>query len=132
MTRTPQEAIAQNKAAVRTWVDSVINRGDLGVADDLFSTELADDAKRWVIPFRAAFPDVQMEVVDLIGESDKVVGRFLCSGTQAGEWRGRPASGHRFEDVDEVYFFTFADGKIVHMWGLEDTADRLKQLGMSQ
>lgn len=130
MTDASQDPISRNKAAVREWVESIINRGDLGAVDDLFSAELAEDARKWVIPFRASFPDVRMQVVDLVGEGEKIVGRFLCSGTQTGEWLGHAPSSRRFADVDEVYFFTFADGKIVHMWGLEDTVSRLEQLGL--
>jgi predicted ester cyclase len=86
--------------------------------------------KAWVAPFRASFPDVQMETVELVAEGDTVVGRFTCSGTHDGEWRGHPPTGRRFERVDEVYFFRLRDGKIAESWGLEDTLDRLRQLGL--
>jgi predicted ester cyclase len=33
--------------------------------------------------------------------------------------------------VAEVYFFRVVDGQIVQAWGLEDTADRLRQLGLT-
>jgi predicted ester cyclase len=36
-------------------------------------------------PFRANFPDVHMELVELIAEGDKVVGRFTCSATHLGD-----------------------------------------------
>ena len=65
-----------------------------------------------------------------IAEGDKVVGRFLCSGTQTGEWRGHPPTGLRFELIDEVYIFTFTAGRVSRAWGLEDTAARLEQLGL--
>ena len=32
------------------------------------------------------------------------------------------ATGRRFTDVAEVYFFRVVDGRIVRAWGLEDTA----------
>ena len=82
-------------------------------------------------PFRTAFPDVQMREVTLIAEDDQVVGRYTCSATHLGEWRGRPATGRRFDNVDEVYFFRLLDGRIVDLWGLEDTHDRLRQLGLT-
>ena len=69
-----------------------------------------------------------MKIVELVAEGEKVAGRFTCSGTNLGEWRGKPPTGHRFEDVDEVYFFRVVDGLIVEAWGLEDTIDRLRQL----
>jgi predicted ester cyclase len=88
-------------------------------------------ARRWIAPFRASFPDVRMEIVELIAEGDKVVGRFTCSATQLGSWLGQASTGRRFERVDEVAIFRFRDGKIVHAWSLEDTLGRLKQLGLA-
>ena len=121
---------SRQKAVVRRWVTDIINAGRLELADEIFSPPLADDARRWVAPFRASFPDVEMRVVDLVEEGDTVVGRFLCSATHTGEWLGHAPTGRRFEDVDEVYFFTFRDGQIVAQWGIEDTKARLDQLGL--
>lgn len=67
-----------------------------------------------------------------IGEDDKVVGRFVCSGTHRGVWRGHPPTGRRFERVDEVYFFEIRGGQIARAWGLEDTHSRLDQLGLRE
>jgi predicted ester cyclase len=124
-------ATETNKGVVRRLIDEVINGGRLEVVDELYTPATATTAKRWIAPFRDAFPDVEMEVVDLVAEGDKVVGRFLCSGTHRGDWRGHAPTGRRFERIDEVYIFTFADGRIAQAWGLEDTATRLKQLGLS-
>jgi predicted ester cyclase len=120
-----------DKDVVRRWVEEMVNQGDLDVADEIFSPSLAASAKRWVEPFRASFPDVHVEVVTLVAEDDQVAGRFRCSATHAGAWIGHPPTGRRFEDVDEVYFFRVHDGRIVEMWGLEDTAERLRQLGLT-
>ncbi|WP_448615973.1 ester cyclase [Modestobacter sp. URMC 112] len=120
-----------DKDVVRRWVDGVVNQGRIEVADELCSPELAEHVRRWVPPFRASFPDVHMRVVTLVAEADQVAGRFTCSGTHTGHWLGHPPTGRRFEDVDEVCFFRLAGGRIVEMWGLEDTADRLRQLGLA-
>jgi predicted ester cyclase len=72
-----------------------------------------------------------MELVELIGEGDKVVGRFTCSATHLGEWLGQAPTGRRFERVKEVWILRFRDGRIVHVWSLEDTLDRLRQLGLT-
>jgi predicted ester cyclase len=117
------------KAIVSRLIDEVINAGDLGAIDELYAPAMADAARRWIEPFRTAFPDVRMETVELLAEGDRVVGRFRCSGTQLGPWRGREPTGKRMHDVDEVYFFTVRDGRIVEAWGLEDTAKRMRQLG---
>ena len=50
-----------------------------------------------------------MQVVDLIAEGDRVVGRLLCSGTHKGRWRGYAPTGSGFERVDEVHIFRLRD-----------------------
>ena len=41
-----------------------MNVGRLDVLDVLYSPSMAAAARRWVAPFREAFPDVTMKVVD--------------------------------------------------------------------
>jgi hypothetical protein len=123
---------AEPKEIVVRLIEEVMNGGDLDLIDQICSPEMAGPAKQWIGPFREAFPDVEMEIVELVAEGDKVAGRFRCSGTQLGEWRGQPATGRRFEGVDEVYFFRFVEGRIAEAWGLEDTANRVRQLGMER
>jgi predicted ester cyclase len=126
-TPTEQE---RNRQVVRRLIEEVLNQGNLAVIDELYSARLARGARRWITPFRTSFPDVHMEIVDLIAEGDRVVGRFTCSGTHLGEWLGQPPTGRRFEDIDEVFIFRFSEGKIAHAWGIEDTLRRLEQLGL--
>ena len=121
----------QNKATVRRLVDEVFTGGHLEVIDELYAPELAGAAKRWITPFRASFPDVHMELVELIAEGDKVVGRFTCSATHQGNWLGQALTGRRFERVDEVWILRLRDSKIVQVWSLEDTLGRLRQLGLT-
>ena len=107
-----------NKAVVRQLVNEVLNGGHLEIIDQLYAPELAPAARRWIAPFRASFPDVHMEIVELIAEGDKVAGRFTCSATHRGEWLGHAPTGRSFERVDEVSIFRFRDGKVVHAWSL--------------
>jgi predicted ester cyclase len=119
-----------NKVIVRRLIAEVLNGGHLEVIDELYTPELAKAAKRWIAPFRASFPDVHMEIVDLIAEGDKVVGRFTCSATHLGQWLGHAPTGRRFERVDEVAIFRLSSSRIVHAWSLEDSLSRLQQLGL--
>jgi predicted ester cyclase len=41
-----------------------------------------------------------------------------------------PPTGRRFTDIAEVYFFRVVDGRITRVWGLEDTTERLRRLGI--
>jgi predicted ester cyclase len=106
-----------------------INKGDLDVVDELFTPKLAMPMKRSFIRFRTAFPDWHMEIAEMVAEGNMVVGRFRCSGTNQGEYKGAPPTGKRME-VDEVYFLRVEDGKFVDFWGLEDDLSRLRQLGL--
>lgn len=90
----------------------------------------AEAARRWVSPFRGAFPDFTMEIVDLVEEGDTVVAHFRCSGTHRREWLGLPATNRRFENVDEIYVFRVENGKLVAAYGVEDNLSRLRQLGV--
>jgi predicted ester cyclase len=130
--RVDAQAVTDPKSVVRRLIDEVLNEGRLEVIDELYTPETARAARRWIAPFRESFPDVEMKVVDLIAEGEKVVGRFQCSGTHLGTWRGRPPTGRRFERVDEVYIFRVKDGRISEAWGLEDTHSRERQLGLSR
>lgn len=121
----------ENKLLVRRLVDEAVGERNLDVLDELAAGDFAQIAKRWVRPFQSAFPDFEMEIVELIGESDKVVAHFKCSGTHRGEWLGVPATGRRFEGVDEIYIFRIRDGKLVSAFGVEDNLTRLRQLGIS-
>ena len=77
------------------------------VLDQIAAGDFAEIAKRWVSPFRSAFPDFEMEVVDLIAEGDRVVAHFRCSGTHRGEWLGVPGTGRRFDGAMRSTSFAF-------------------------
>jgi arsenate reductase len=113
---------------VRRLVDEVVNRRDASALDEIAGGRLARRAAAWIDPFRSAFPDFRMEVVELIAEHDKVVAHFRCSGTHQGEWLGRAATGRRFEAVDEIYIFEVRDGRLVDAVAVEDNLSRMRQL----
>ena len=119
-----------NKQAVRRLIEDVISGGRLELLDELCTPQLAPGLRSWIEPFRASFPDVRMEVVELVEEGDRLAGRFKCSATHSGPWRGYDPTGRRFEDVDEAYFFRFREGQIAEAWGVEDTLSRMRQLGL--
>jgi len=128
---TAARAERHESAVVRRLVDEVMNGRRLGVLDELCTPAMARRWRRWVAPFLASFSDMRMDLVQLVADGDTVVGRFTCSATHTAEWRGHAASGRRFENVDEVYFFGFEDGRIAEAWGIEDTLDRTRQLGLT-
>lgn len=123
-------SLDDNKELVRRLVEEAVNGRDLGVLDEVAAGDIAQAARRWIGPFRESFPDFRMDIVELIAEGDKVVAHFRCSGTHEGEWRGVPATGRRFERVDEIYIFSIRDGKLAGAVAVEDNLSRLRQLGI--
>jgi predicted ester cyclase len=121
-----------HKDLVRRLVEEGVNRRNIDVLDEVADGAFADLARRWVRPFRGAFPDFRMEIVTLVEEGDTVVAHFRCSGTHLGEWLGVPPTGQRFENVDEIYLFEVAGGKLVAARGVEDNLSRLRQLGIRE
>jgi predicted ester cyclase len=120
--------LEENKAMVRRLMEG-INAGDMDIVDELFAPRAARRVKRLFTEFYTAFPDWREEIVELVAEGNKVVGRFKCSGTHRGEFLGEPPTGKRME-VDEVFFLRVEEGKFVYFWGLEDSLNRLRQLGL--
>ena len=75
-----------------------------------------------------AFPDLHTQIEDLIGEGDKVVARFVMTGTHQGEFMGIAPTGTKIR-VTGISIFRIANGKIAEHWGEEDALGWLQQLG---
>jgi predicted ester cyclase len=76
-----------------------------------------------------AFPDLQLDVKDLIGEDDKVVARIVVTGTHRGDYMGVEPTGKSIA-YDEIFIFRFANGRVVETWGVVDIYAQIKQLGV--
>ncbi len=120
----------ENKMLVRRLIEEAITQRNIEIVDEVVAGDFAPIAKRWVRPFQSAFPDFEMQIVELIAEGQKVVAHLKCSGTHLGDWLGVPGTGRRFEQVDEIYVFGFEGGKIVSAIGVEDNLSRMQQLGI--
>src|ERR687889_198846 len=119
----------ENKAMVRGMVEG-INAGDIeGTVDELFAPRAARRVKRLFMEFYTAFPDWREEIVQLVAEGDTVAGRFRCTGTHLGEFLGEAPTGRRME-VEEVFFLRSEEGRFVDFWWLEDSLNRIRQLGL--
>ncbi len=120
----------------------LINAGDI----DGFGRQLANDfVEREEIPglpptkdgviqyFRillAAFPDMRMDVQDVIASGDKAVARVRVSGTHEGEFMGIPPTGNQVSMnlIDITRFGN--DGLAREHWGVADQLAMLQQLGV--
>jgi steroid delta-isomerase-like uncharacterized protein len=75
-----------------------------------------------------AFPDLKIEVDELVGEGDEVVWRITASGTHEGTFQGVPATGKAVK-FGAHYTFRFSNGKIVERWSTLDRLSLLMQIG---
>ncbi len=119
----------------------LINAGDI----DGFGRQVADDfvehdelpgfpsTKAGLLQYfqmlLAAFPDLRMNVEDVIASGDKAVARVRISGTHKGEFMGMPATG-KSADVSLIDITRFGDdGRAREHWGVVDQLALLQQLG---
>jgi steroid delta-isomerase-like uncharacterized protein len=85
--------------------------------------------KAFVAEFRKAFPDLKVQVEDLVAEGDKVVARVRLTGTHKGDFHGAPPTGKSFS-IEFVDVIRLVDGKFVEHWGVADELSMMQQLGM--
>lgn len=119
-----------------------ISAGDLAgfgelVADDFVEHEelpgLLPTKEGMLDYFRillSAFPDMRMDVEDLIAGEDKTVARVRATATHRGEFMGVPATGRHVE-VQLIDIMRFDDdGLVSEHWGVADMLSLMQQLGV--
>ncbi len=75
----------------------------------------------------AAFPDLDLKIVDMVAEGDKVVVRFQAPGTHTGTFAGIPATGKRATWKGLVMYHVVGD-KITEAWANWDDWGLIEQL----
>jgi steroid delta-isomerase-like uncharacterized protein len=80
--------------------------------------------KKWLI----AFPDINFEVKEIIAENNSVVSRWTLTGTNNGEFRGKPATGKRVS-VDGVSIDRIENGQVASGFDAWDELGLMQQLG---
>jgi predicted ester cyclase len=115
----------ENKAAQRRIIEEVINGKNLDAADELFAEEHElrpeaagvargpDGMKRAFAGLHEEFPDVRVDIEDMVAEGDTVAVRLTFRGTHA-------PSGERAA-WPEMVFARFSGGKAVESWEVTDT-----------
>jgi predicted ester cyclase len=78
----------------------------------------------------AAFPDMRMDVEDLIASEDKTVARVKVTATHQGAFMGVSPTGTRVE-VQLIDIMRFDDaGLVCEHWGVTDMLSLMQQLGV--
>jgi steroid delta-isomerase-like uncharacterized protein len=74
------------------------------------------------------FPDLRVEVDDIISQGDKVAHRFTFYGTHRGEFVGIPPSGKSIS-ASGMQMNLFSGGKCIEVWSVHDSYRFLAQIG---
>jgi predicted ester cyclase len=136
MTSTPERETGEWYMQVaRQWFTGGW-RGDLAMADDIFSAELRTNGVHVGVAGPvgrirdrlAGFPDLTTTIEDMFVSGDKLAVTLLWRGTHAGEYGGVPATGKRVE-VRDTAIWHFSDGKVIEILTLQDQFGMLKQIG---
>jgi steroid delta-isomerase-like uncharacterized protein len=131
-----------NKALVRRFYEEVWGKGDVAVTREVFASDyLRHDLRpttalpgpegqaRIAADFRAAFPDLEIQIDLLMAESDLVAARWTMQGTHLGSWAGQQPTGKkaRFSGVN---IFRIAQGRVVEIWNHRDDLGLIQQIGL--
>ena len=119
--------IDENKDVIRRWSEAR-NRGDIEAALACWVDEAHARLRANFNGFSKGFPDVQVNIDEMIGEGGKVVVRWTMTGTHRGVWSGIPATGNVVQwNGTDIY--TIANGRITALVRGADSVALLKQLG---
>jgi steroid delta-isomerase-like uncharacterized protein len=131
---------AENKTLVRRWFEEVWNKGRAAAIDELLAPNgvvhgLGEDMqgpaafKPFHAAYRDAFPDVRIELEDLLAEGDKVAFRWSATATHRGNGLNFAATNRpvRFSGMGII---RVENGKLVEGWNIFDQLGMMQQLGV--
>ena len=136
---TATDVLEQNKKLLRRAHAEVWSKGNFDLVDELYAKDYvchfidgiewkgSDGLRQEVTRHRTSFPDWKEEIVHIVSEGPFVVTLFKSTGTNKGEFTGKPATGRKIE-IMETAIHRIVDGKIVEQWGFPDVPTMQKQL----
>lgn len=132
----------QNKIIVRRFYDEVMSQGKVEVLDEIMVEDFIDNGetlfgsprgretlKQSVRGSRSIFPDLTVNLHDVIASGDMVGVRGTMRCIQQGEFLGVPATGNELSWVG-LAMFRVVDGKITERWFNSDSLNIVQQLGI--
>ena len=130
-----------NEALVRRFYEEVWNEGDVEVAEEVFAPDYVRHDLRptraapggagmaaIAAAFRAAFPDLRMDVDLILSDGDLVAARWTSAGTFSGRWGDVSPTGVRAA-FSGVNIFRIHDGRVVELWNHRDDLGLMEQVG---
>ena len=135
---------ARKEASRRLYVE-VFGAGNFAAADEILAPDCVshaadaqprtgtDGIKQQAALLRTAIPDLTTTLEDQVAEGDRVVSRWLGSGTHTGPLRlpnGTVEPTGRKIAFAEIRIDRFENGRIVESWFIPDRLSLWQQLGL--
>lgn len=131
---------AQNKVLVTRVNKEFIEGGQVDTVYEIFAPEFINhtappgspQGPEAVIYFfnhflKPAFPDLRVEIHDMVAEGDKVTTRKSFHATHQGEFLGVPPT-RKTVVMDVIDIIQLRDGKYVAHWGILDMQNLMAQI----
>ena len=137
-----------NADLVRRHFEQMWNERDFAACDDLMAEDYLEHARapfgttepgrvhgptamretmNWLL---GQFPDIHMQVDEVVADGDLVAARVRSTGTNLGKLNGvLPPSGKAF-DAFQTHWFRVRDGKLAEHWATRDDLTSMLQLGV--
>ena len=132
---------SENEAVVRRNIDEAWNGGRFEALDETVAEQYVRhesalpspvhgraELKETIRRYRDAFPDLNLEIEEMVSSGDLVTTRWLASGTHRGDLMGLEATNKR-SVVTGLNLTRFLDGKVIEEWSEWNEAAMLRQLG---
>jgi len=133
----------QNKTAVRRLFEEVWNEGNRDAAHEILSPDFVghfipeglpagpEGFVMYVGAYRAAFPNLNMQIEDIVAEGDRVAVRISCRGTHTGPLLDIPPTGKDMLLGAMIFMRFDENGRYAEGWGEHDKLSLLEQLGVT-
>ncbi len=127
-----------NKEIVENYADSVWNKKDLNVIDQIIHEKTLihsllgnyygpNAMKQVVQAWLKGFPDLQVKNIGTFTDDDKVALQWEAFGTHQGEFKGIAPSGNAVS-YSGVTIYRISEGKIIEYWAYLDMQHLLDQI----
>jgi len=131
--------LEKNKELARQFFEQIWNQGDESAIDRFIAEDAAGNDPKFGVgresfrlqwrKWRAAFPDINFAVEEIVAEGDTVVTRWRLTGTHLGEYLGIEATGNKV-DVDGVSIDRIKGGMVVSGFDAWDSLGFREQIGL--
>lgn len=118
-----------NKAIIRKLYEEALNKGNLTDLSQFVADAYPGNFGQQLVPLKAAFPDAQWVIKDMVAEGDKVVVFQQFCGTHKDTFQDIPATG-KYVTGNGIVTYELRDGKIINSLVLTDRLGFLQALGV--